>query len=184
MNNLTFNFQDHEIRFVGTAENPEWIAAGVCRALGLKSKPSDLLRRFSDTEKGSYGARLHTNAAERRHLTVKEPGLYKLIFRSDSKVATEFQNWLAHEVLPAIRKQGYYGTPSTHEPPIQKELPLETPPTTSVPEITAIAEAINLVFERSRVNRRVIALATAEAIAQQHPALKTTMSIAQKYLKP
>jgi prophage antirepressor-like protein len=179
MNNLTFNFQDHEIRFVGTAENPEWIAADVCKALELQSKPSNITRRFNDLEKGVFVA--HTLGGKQRLLTVKEPGLYKLVFKSESKIATEFQNWLAHEVLPAIRK-GVYSTP--YEPPIQKELPLETPPTTSVPEITAIAEAINLVFERSRVNRRVIALATAEAIAQQHPALKTTMSIAQKYLKP
>jgi prophage antirepressor-like protein len=179
MTNLTFNFQEHQIRIVGTAENPEFIAADVCKALELKSKASNLLRYLAETEKGSYVARLHTSAAERRHLTVKEPGLYKLIFKSQSKIATEFQNWLAHEVLPAIRKQGYYGTPP--QPPIQTELPLENPPTTTVPEITAIAEALELVFRRTR---RVIALATAEAIAQQHPALKTTMTIAQKYLKP
>jgi hypothetical protein len=182
MNNLIFNFQDHEIRFVGTFENPEWVAGDVCKALGLKHKPSDVIRRFNAHEKGMVLQA--TPGGKQRLLTVKEPGLYKLAFKSEVETAAKFQDWLAHEVLPAIRKQGYYSTPPAPEPPIQKELPLETPPTTSVPEITAIAEAINLVFERSRVNRRVIALATAEAIAQQHPALKTTMSIAQKYLKP
>jgi prophage antirepressor-like protein len=182
MTSHTFNFQEHQIRVVGTVDSPEFIAADVCKALELKRKPSAAIRNFNNLEKGVLLT--HTLGGKQRLLTVKEPGLYKLIFRSDAKNATEFQNWLAHEVLPAIRKQGYYATPAIPEPPIQKELPLETPPTTTVPEITAIAEAINLVFERSRVNRRVIALATAEAIAQQHPALKTTMSIAQKYLQP
>lgn len=180
MTNLTFNFQDHEIRFVGTFENPEWVAIDVCKALGLKPKPFDLTRRLSALEKGACVIR--TLGGNQRLITLKEPGLYKFIFKSESKIATEFQDWLAHEVLPAIRKQGYYGTPP--EPLTQKELPLETPPTTTVPEITAIAEMMNTILGSANVSRRVIALATAEAIAQQHPALKATMLTAQKYLKP
>jgi hypothetical protein len=57
-------------------------------------------------------------------------------------------------------------------------------PTTSISTPAEIAEMMNTLLGSANVSRRVIALATAEAIAQQHPALKTTMSIAQKYLKP
>jgi prophage antirepressor-like protein len=39
---------------------------------------------------------------------VSEPGLYRLIMRSDKPDAIVFQNWIAEEVLPSIRKTGKY----------------------------------------------------------------------------
>ena len=38
MTNLSvFAFEGHQVRFVGTAENPEWVAADVCKILGLNT---------------------------------------------------------------------------------------------------------------------------------------------------
>lgn len=37
---------------------------------------------------------------------VSESGLYRLTMRSDKAQAREFQDWLARDVLPAIRKTG------------------------------------------------------------------------------
>lgn len=34
-NIILFDFESNEIRFVGTTESPEWVAADVCAALGL-----------------------------------------------------------------------------------------------------------------------------------------------------
>ena len=39
---------------------------------------------------------------------ISESGLYKLVMRSDKPDACAFQDWLAREVLPAIRKDGAY----------------------------------------------------------------------------
>ena len=39
---------------------------------------------------------------------IKEPGLYALIFRSKLETAKVFQDWVFSEVLPSIRKYGYY----------------------------------------------------------------------------
>ena len=41
-------------------------------------------------------------------LLVSESGLYTLIFRSDKAAAEPFRDWIAREVLPAIRKTGGY----------------------------------------------------------------------------
>jgi prophage antirepressor-like protein len=41
-------------------------------------------------------------------LCISESGVYKLIFRSDKPAARRFQDWVAREVLPAIRKDGGY----------------------------------------------------------------------------
>ncbi len=39
---------------------------------------------------------------------VSEPGVFRLIFTSRKAEAEEFKKWLAHEVLPSIRKTGRY----------------------------------------------------------------------------
>jgi prophage antirepressor-like protein len=46
---------------------------------------------------------------DQEFVTINEPALYKLAFRSNKPAAEEFTNWVASEVLPAIRKTGRYG---------------------------------------------------------------------------
>lgn len=41
-------------------------------------------------------------------LFIDEPNLYRCIFQSRKKEASEFQDWVFEEVLPSIRKQGGY----------------------------------------------------------------------------
>ena len=57
-------------------------------------------------------------------LTVTEPGLYRLIFKSRKSVAQKFQRWIFHEVLPAIRKTGSYALPDAETERIKLELEL------------------------------------------------------------
>ena len=42
---------------------------------------------------------------------VNEPGLYRLLGKSEMKKAEEFQDWLYEVVLPSIRKTGSYSLP-------------------------------------------------------------------------
>jgi hypothetical protein len=39
---------------------------------------------------------------------VNESGLYNVILRSDKPEAKAFKRWVTHEVLPSIRRNGYY----------------------------------------------------------------------------
>lgn len=41
---------------------------------------------------------------------IPEPLVYKLAFKTSNEVAEAFQDWLAIEVLPSIRKHGAYMT--------------------------------------------------------------------------
>lgn len=41
---------------------------------------------------------------------IPEPMVYKLAFKANNALADKFQDWLAVEVLPAIRKHGMYAT--------------------------------------------------------------------------
>lgn len=44
---------------------------------------------------------------------IPESFVYKLAFKASNEVAEKFQDWLAIEVIPSIRKQGAYMTPQT-----------------------------------------------------------------------
>ena len=46
---------------------------------------------------------------------IPEPLVYKLAFKAQNEVAEKFQDWLAIEVIPSIRKHGAYMTPETIE---------------------------------------------------------------------
>ena len=48
---------------------------------------------------------------------LSEPAVYKLAFRSNKPEADAFTNWVASEVLPAIRKTGKYEAASKPLPP-------------------------------------------------------------------
>ena len=58
-------------------------------------------------EDGKTDFRKLNNAGEN---FLKEPGLYKLIFKSHKPEAERFQDWVTDEVLPSIRKHGAYMT--------------------------------------------------------------------------
>ncbi len=106
MSNLSiFTFESQQVRFVGTAEKPEWIAVDLCNIFGIRNV-SDTLAKFSQDEKGV--AIIDTLGGEQSLLTLTEPGLYRLIFKSRKDIAKRFQRWIFHEVLPAIRKTGSY----------------------------------------------------------------------------
>lgn len=102
---VPFDFEGNEVRFVGTAENPEWVAADICRILDL-GNPSQALSDFEEYEKGITN--VDTLGGIQEMLTVTEPGLYRLIFKSRKIVAKRFQRWVFNEILPSIRKTGMY----------------------------------------------------------------------------
>lgn len=103
-----------KVRVVGSPEAPEWVAADVCAVLGL-TNVSQALARFADDEKGSITDRDGTSGNPNL-LTVKEPGLYRLIFKSRKEGAERFRRWVCHDVLPAIRRTGGYSMPAAAAP--------------------------------------------------------------------
>lgn len=102
-----FDFEGQEIRVSGSAERPEWVAADVGAVLGLEHTTlSRRVAKLPETWKGVYS--IHTLGGQQQMLTVTEPGLYELIFRSDKPAAQRFRVWMFEEVLPSIRRTGSY----------------------------------------------------------------------------
>ena len=80
----------------------------MCEALGYPEKSrSVILRKLSDSENGLYPIQT-VNRGTQNLSVVSEPGLYKLIMRSDRPEARKFSDWVTSVVLPAIRKDGAY----------------------------------------------------------------------------
>lgn len=112
MSNLTvFTFQfeneSHEVRFVGTPDNPEWVRNDICKVLGIENE-SDATSGFDVDDLGSVEAM--SGGQRRKLVTVTESGLYRLIFKSRKPAAKKFQQWVFKDILPSIRKTGTYST--------------------------------------------------------------------------
>ena len=91
---------------------PWFVAADVCRALGLdmqKNSATHYLGNLGADEKTSQPV---TGMRGKPPALISESGLYKLVLRSDKAEARQFQDWVTREVLPAIRLRA--GTASRH----------------------------------------------------------------------
>ena len=118
----TVLFQEHSVRAQLDGDQLWFIAKDVCGALGilwtghsLDSIPECWQRvvRFTTHRRGNQSFKC-----------INEPAVYKLAFRSNKPRAEAFTNWIASEVVPAIRKTGKYETPKSRTPKKPAQLPL------------------------------------------------------------
>ncbi|NES01051.1 MAG: hypothetical protein F6J86_46060 [Symploca sp. SIO1B1] len=107
----TFNFNQSDIRFVGTPDKPEWVASDIISVLYPQADKRNRSNHLSKIPKDWKGhKKIMTLGGNQEMTTVFEPGLYHLITRSNSELAIPFQKWVFEEVLPSIRKTGSYQT--------------------------------------------------------------------------
>lgn len=118
---LNLQFEGKEIRVVEGAD-PQWVARDVAEVLGIaQSTLSERLKTMPDEWKGI--GLIDTPGGKQEMATVREPGLYELIFRSDKEVARRFQRFVFEVVLPEIRRTGsYQGKPLEGEATAEKAL--------------------------------------------------------------
>ena len=104
-----FIFSANEVRTATDEHGEVWFCAkDVCSALDIQwSGRGNTLR--SMPEQWVMVSHHETIKGERETIFVNEAALYKMIFRSSKPQAEEFANWVCSEVLPALRKQGYFG---------------------------------------------------------------------------
>lgn len=103
-----FQFDALDVRTAVDDNNDVWFCAkDVCSVLGilwdghtLDNIPENWFMMVSYT----------TIKGERDTNFINEAGLYKMIFRSNKPKAEQFANWVCEEVLPNIRRHGFFGT--------------------------------------------------------------------------
>ena len=94
----------HDVRTIQIDGEPWFIAADVCKVLGLQN-PTTSLKPLDKSEKAKSVIGIGRGS---KPLIISESGLYKLIMRSDKPEAKLFQDWVTRDVLPSIRKHGGY----------------------------------------------------------------------------
>lgn len=106
MNELTYVFQKTPIRTMLIDAEPWFVLADVCTVLGIRNSRDVYANMLDDDEKGV--GKTDTPGGKQEVQIVNEPGLYTVVIRSNSEKAKPFRRWVTHEVLPAIRKQGFF----------------------------------------------------------------------------
>jgi prophage antirepressor-like protein len=95
-------FEDHhQVRTVTIAGGPWFIAADVCRVLGIRN-PSAAVSRLDPDERELLPPRRGFRGPGT--VIVSESGVYDLIFKSRKPAAKPLRRRLCHVVLPAIFK--------------------------------------------------------------------------------
>lgn len=107
MNDVTIFRKDEfgAVRAVTLEVEPWFVAADVCRALGLGNS-SDVIKRLDEDERTLVSIEGASNGLPVN--AINEPGLYALILGSRKPEAKAFKRWITHEVIPEIRKTGGY----------------------------------------------------------------------------
>lgn len=104
-----FTFEQTKVRVIFKDDTPWWVAADVCEVLGL-SNPSVAVAALDDDERSKFNLGRQGETS-----IVSEAGLYSLILRSRKPEAKRFKRWVTHDVLPAIRRTGRYGSSGATE---------------------------------------------------------------------
>ena len=82
-------------------------AKQVAQILGYKNTVDVIKRHVSESNKIKNVQQRETRGCTFSYY-INEPGFYELVFRSRLPAAKMFRQWVFSEVLPSIRKYGYY----------------------------------------------------------------------------
>ena len=112
---VTFNYENTTpIRtMVDDQGEPLFCLADVCKVLELTGTENTLrqLKEEFSTPVLNTGMVIRPDGSSIEATFITEPQLYFVMMRSRSEAARPFRQWVVSEVLPAIRKTGYYQMP-------------------------------------------------------------------------
>lgn len=108
---IAFDFEEQPVRTVERKGEPWFVLADLCRVLG-HSNHRMIAARLDEDEKGV--SLTYTPGGAQEMIIVNESGMYATILRSRGAAtpgtpAHRFRRWVTGEVLPSLRKQGFYG---------------------------------------------------------------------------
>ena len=110
--------EEASIRMQMVNGEPWFAAKDLCELLGLDNS-RQAVSRLDDDEKGVISS--DTLGGKQELTFVSESGMYALIFQSRKPQARAFRKWVTGEVLPSLRKYGYYVAPGAQLTDEQRE---------------------------------------------------------------
>ncbi|MED1950471.1 phage antirepressor KilAC domain-containing protein [Brevibacillus centrosporus] len=100
-----FSFQEKQVRVVMREGEPWFVARDVCEVLDIANY-RNATAKLSTSMKGVQI--MDTPGGKQEVTVLNEAGVYKIVFTSNKPEAEKFSDWVAIDVLPAIRKHGMY----------------------------------------------------------------------------
>ena len=160
-----FSYEDSQIRTYTDESGEVWLVAkDVCNVLGI-SKYRDAITDLDADERMSIN--VDTLGGVQSMTAINEPGLYKLTFKSRKPQAKEFTRKVTHEILPQIRKTGYYVAPEVEN--AEEELE----PLNIRVRIAGVLQRLALQVSdeaiRDHINRKSYKYATGETLPEPQP---------------
>jgi len=107
-NLVSWGYEQRKLRTIKKGSDVWFVAQDVAEILGIVN-----IRKNLQTIKSTWRDNVtisYTNSYHNQETVsiINEPALYMLIFRSRKEEAHKFQEWVAEDVIPAIRKTGKY----------------------------------------------------------------------------
>lgn len=115
-----FSYLGQDVRTVQVDGEPLWVAADVCKVLGIGNARMAVSRL--DQDDVSQADVIDSMGRSQLTSVLNESALYELIIRSDKPDAKHFRKWVTSVVLPTIRQTGSYTAPETPEQTIARAL--------------------------------------------------------------
>ena len=92
--------------FIDKQQNIWFLGKDVAKILGY-SDTNQAIRKHVD-EEDKYKGAVETTGGLQQSFYVNESGFYSLVLSSKLETARKFKHWVTSQVLPSIRKYGYY----------------------------------------------------------------------------
>lgn len=124
-----------QVRTVLINEEPWFVGKDMVECLGYEINDKTTYRKYVDkfcdkediteVNKNSHpkwsAVIDYKELGQRGGYLVNESGMYSLIFGSDLPQAKEFKKWITSEVLPTLRKTGYYSLHNEEESKLEQK---------------------------------------------------------------
>ena len=161
-----FSYQDSQIRTYTDESGEVWLVAkDVCDVLGI-ANARDAVSELDSDEKNTVVI-TDGNRGNPNMNVINEPGLYKLTFKSRKPGAKEFTRKVTHEILPQIRKTGFYVAPEVME--IKEELEPLNARIRIAGVLQRLALQVSDKADREHINREAYKYATGEDLPTKKP---------------
>ena len=102
------NAEFGKVRTVVIDHEPWFVGKDVASALGYANTKDAIIRHVDEDDKKRGVAFRDPLGVEQTPVLINESGVYALIFASKLPKAKTFKHWVTAEVLPTLRKKGYY----------------------------------------------------------------------------
>jgi len=107
MSLIPYNFDGKPVRTITRDGEPWFVLVDVCKVLE-HSNPSKAAQLLDEDERSSLtlGYGTSPNGGNPNVTIISEPGLYRLMMRSDKPQAKPFQKWITSEVVLSLSFEG------------------------------------------------------------------------------